>query len=467
MLLRRLSYWGSIFVGTEQTMKIEGKRKSDKRFMVAALIAGLLLGTSPIAAADAPEERWQELNQKIRILERKLELDKEVADAEAAKRAVVEAGEKGFLIRSTDGAWQLRIRGYVQADGRFFFDDNAQPLTNDLLLRRVRPVIEGTLAKYYQFRIMPEFGSGKTELQDAYLEANRWPAAKLRVGKFKPPVGLERLQSGSELLFVERAFPTSLVPNRDVGLQLAGDLNGGIFSYALAVFDGGVDGGSADGDTNDDKDFVARLFSHPFQKSGIASLKGLGIGVAGSHGNQAGALPSFKSPGQQTFFKYATATVAAGRRWRVVPQAYYYAGPFGLLTEYVRSVQEVKNGSATEDLANIAWQVAASWVVTGEEASYKGVKPKRSFAPAVGAWGALEVAARYHELQVDDKAFPVFADPAKSAKEARAWAVGFNWYLNRNVKLAADYEETKFDRGHTTGNRETENILFTRFQVAY
>ncbi len=39
--------------------------------------------------------------------------------------------------------------------------------TNDILLRRVRPIIEGTLGKNYQFRIMPGFGRGKTELLDA------------------------------------------------------------------------------------------------------------------------------------------------------------------------------------------------------------------------------------------------------------------------------------------------------------
>ncbi|MBE0501322.1 MAG: porin [Desulfuromonadales bacterium] len=355
----------------------------------------------------------------------------------------------------------------MQADGRVYLDDKPDAFTNDILLRRVRPIIEGTLGRDYQFRIMPDFGRGKTELLDTYIQSNYWPTAQFRVGKFKAPVGLERLQSGASLLFVERALPTSLVPNRDIGLQIAGDLIGGTLNYAVGVFNGGVDGGSTDGDSNDDKDVAARLFAHPFKNSGIGALQVLGIGVAGSYGNQEGSLPSFKTTGQQTFFKYATGVTADGWRWRVAPQAYWYVGPVGLLAEYVRSVQEVSNGAVTEDLANQAWQVAASWVVTGEDASFKGVKPKRSFDPNNGAWGALELAVRYNELEIDQDAFPLFADPTKSAEKAGAWTAGINWYLSSNLRVAVNYEQTEFDKGSVSGDRETEKALLTRVQVAY
>jgi len=441
---------------------------SSNRFVIYALTAALLLGTVPARAAVSPEDRWQELDQKIRILERKLEQEKEVNDKEAAKRGIVEAGEKGFSLRSPDGSWQLKLRGYLQADGRVYLDDKQDAFTNDLLLRRVRPIIEGTLGKDYQFRIMPDFGRGKTELLDAYLQTSHWSAAQVRVGKFKPPVGLERLQSATALLFIERALPTSLVPNRDVGLQVSGEFGDGVVNYALGVFNGGVDGGSADGDRNDDKDGALRLFAHPFKNTGIAALKGLGVGVAGSYGNQVGALPFFKSAGQQTFFKYITGISADGRRWRVAPQAYWYPGPVGFLAEYVRSEQDVTNGTVTRNLANQAWQVAASWVVTGEDASFKGVKPIRVFDPKNGAWGALEVAGRYNELKVDSDAFPFFADPDSAAQKASAWAAGLNWYLSRNVKVAANYEQTTFNGGSTGGgDRETEKVLLSRVQVAY
>ena len=41
---------------------------------------------------------------------------------------------------------------------------------------------------------------------------------------------------------MERALPTSLVPNRDVGVQLHGDLAGCVLHYAAAILDGAPGG---------------------------------------------------------------------------------------------------------------------------------------------------------------------------------------------------------------------------------
>ena len=92
---------------------------------------------------------------------------------------------------------------------------------------------------------MPDFGGGETELFDAYIEMTHFPEASLRVGKFKGPFGLERLQSATSLMFLERGFPTSLGPNRDVGIQLSENSERG-FSHAVGVFNGVADGGSSD-----------------------------------------------------------------------------------------------------------------------------------------------------------------------------------------------------------------------------
>src|SRR5205823_3707158 len=106
--------------------------------------------------------------------------------------------------------------------------------------------------------------------------------------KFKEPVGLERLQSGANLLFVERGLPTQLVPNRDVGVQLHGELFDGAVNYAAGLFNGVQDSGSGDSDvgSDDHKDVAARLFAQPFKKSKPGPLQGLGFGLGGSWGNQ-------------------------------------------------------------------------------------------------------------------------------------------------------------------------------------
>jgi phosphate-selective porin OprO/OprP len=428
-------------------------------------------------AAPSTDEKIQELDQKIRVLERKIEIDKEAAEEKARSAAQAVAGKDGFSLRSADGSFVLRLRGYAQFDGRFWVDDEKKPQVETFLLRRVRPIFEGTVYKIFDFRVMPDFGQGQTVLFDAYLEARFNPAFRVRAGKLKPPVGLERLQSATDILFVERALPTNLVPNRDLGVQVGGDLAGGAVSYAVGVFNGVPDLGNGDTDSNDDKDVAARLFFQPFV-AGNGPLKGLGFGVGASQGKQTGTpaatgLPGYRTPGQQTFFSYrsdgtgAGTVVADGTRFRLAPQGYFYRGPFGLLVEHTTSRQEVRRDLAAERLEHKAWQAAASWVVAGGEASFRGVNVKKVWDPAAHTYGAFELAARYSELKLDDATFPTFASLTGSARSAKAWAVGLNWCFNRNLRLLFDYEDTKFEGGAATGDREDEKIFFSRFQIAF
>jgi len=301
------------------------------------------------------------------------------------------------------------------------------------------------------------------------------------VGKFKEPVGLERLQSWNNLLFIERGLPTYLVPNRDTGIQLQGDVSDGVVQYAVGVFNGTSDGGSSDFDVDSDKDVAARVFTHPFKRSGVDAFKGLGLGVSGTYGRQEGALRNYTTLGQQQFFTWytgagtseATRNVTAdGPLWRVSPQGYYYWGPFGLLGEYVVSSHEISRAAGgpptRATIRNTAWQVAASWFLTGEENSYGRVQPKRNFDPANGGWGAFEIAARVGELDIDDDVFPLYANPAQSASGVCSWGVALNWRLNRNIKLSLDYEHTDIEGA--AGNQspfEENHIIFTRAQFAF
>ena len=444
----------------------------------SALWAALWVGGAGQVVVAETDASLETLDQKVRILERKLEIAEENAANKAKEAPTVSASAKdGFSIQSADKSFRLRLRGYVQADGRFFLDDSEDKSIDTFTLRRVRPILEGTLGKYAGFRIMPDFGEGKTVLQDAYADVNISPLASIRAGKFKAPVGLERLQSGTDIAFIERGYPTSLLPNRDVGVQLSGGVASNALTYAVGIFNGVVDGGSADADSNDAKDVAGRLFLQPFITSDHDALTGLGFGLAGTVGDPEGTqsapgLASYKSVGQQTFFSYRTGTnlastvVADGNQTRVAPQAYYYVGSFGLLGEYALSSVDVKKGDKTETLDNDGWQLVASYVLTGEKASFKGVTPFSSFDPANGTWGALEVLTRVGELNVDSNAFGDFADPKKSAETASSWGLGLNWYLNKNLKFSLDYDQTSFDGGAADGDRPDEKALFTRLQVA-
>src|SRR5207245_9149706 len=89
--------------------------------------------------------------------------------------------------------------------------------------------------------------------------------------------------------------------------------------------------------------------------------------------------------------------------------------------------------------------------------------------PNMCTWGARKLAARVNRLNVDGSAFSRgLADPTRSAREARAWAVGLNWYVNRNVKYLLNYERTTFTGGAAAGgNRRAANAFLVRSQVPF
>jgi len=433
---------------------------------------------TPPPEEPAPSSDAAALEQRLRILERKLELQAE-QEAEAAKtRPVVSVGKDGFSLRSTDGAFALKLRGYLQLDGRFYADDDARRAVDTFVVRRARPIVEGTLWRIFDFRVMPDFGGGTSALFDAYVEGRFSKLLRVRAGKFKPPLGLERSQSATDLAFVERAAPTGLAPQRDVGLQVGGEALDGHFEYQVGAFNGSIDGAMADTASSDGKDYAARIFWQPFGSAdGTPRTVDLGIGLAASRGDQSGSatapgLPSFRTAGSQTFFSYradgtATGTaIADGRRTRLLPQAWLYVGRFGALFEYTRSEQHVRRDQVERDLENEAWQTQLSWVLTGERNSFRGVEPRHPWG--AGGHGALMLTGRYSVLTIDPAAFPLFADPSRSASEQRLWSLGLSWNLVRGVRWMVDAGITEFDGGAPGGgDRPDEKALLTRFQIAF
>jgi len=470
--------------------------------VVEGVIAGAIVTVLALTAASARADELSDLRdrleaqeQKIKVLERKLELNDEAAKTAAASAPIVKAGPKGFNFASADNANQIRLRGTLHFDGRYFLDDIAPDSADTWLLRRVRPILEGTLYNIFDFRFVPDFAQGKAIVQDAYGAIRFKPWAVVTAGKFKVPVGLERFMSANDLKFIERGLPTNLVPNRDLGVQFGGDIAGGVVQYSLGVFNGVVDGGSSDAqadiELDADHDLAARIFFNPFANSDSFALRGLGFGVAATYVDVEGSaanpqLPQFRTPDQQAFFRYrgdnaATAGVneAAylnGDRLRVTPQAYYYLGRFGALAEYASVKQDVSRntgtGVVTQDLENTAWQVELSYFLTGEESAFKGFTPLTTFNVGAPGWGAFEIVARYGEMEIDPLTFAggsaSFADPSTQARKVTSYTVGVNWYFNQNFKWQIDYERSTYEGGAPNGaDRGDGEAILTRFAVGF
>ena len=450
------------------------------------------------APADAPTNaelarRVDVLDQQVKIANRKLELAQE-ASAQATPGAHVTTGERGFAIGDSSRDFELKLQGLLQVDGRRIFgsDDPAlRDKTDTFLVRRARLYFDATVLGLVDARIMPDFGNNTVALLDAYADLHPTAWLRLRVGKFKPPIGLERLQTDAYVPLPERALDSNLSAQRDVGAELWGDIANAAIHYELVWLNGNPDGTLTDIDDEHAKTYGGRLFLRPFQLGDLKAFGDLGFGVAVESGNEKGSnaitsgaaantwLPSFKSLSQNTIFTYVSSTTdatqtvfASHNHTRVNPQLYYYVGPVGLLAEWVHEYQQVQKGAVGGAVNNQAGHVTLSVAIGGDN-SYDGVRPKRAANWATKDVGAVELVVRYGWLRLDDLAFQkaVYADPSKSVKEAQEWAFGVNWWLNRNVKLYGAWGRTAFDGGAGTvaavKDRPTENVGIARVQVAF
>jgi phosphate-selective porin OprO/OprP len=435
-----------------------------------------------------PTAQVQELDQKVRVLERQRELDQQAAADAAKTQPKITLDANGFSFSSANSNFVGTLHGLLQVDSRTFFADGGGTLgKNQFLIRRARPIFTGTVFHDFDFNFTPDFGGNSATatpvIYDAYLNYHYNPAFQIEGGRFKSPVGLEALQSDGYMVLNERSLASDLVPNRDIGFELHGDLFSGRASYAAALLNGAPDYTTptpAPLAVDDDKAFAGRLFLQPFKTSDEDYLQGLGFGAGGSYEDDRGTAATsdltggYKTDGQQTFFNYATGVFASGVHWRLSPQGYYYYGPLSVLGEYVVSDQQVRTAAAKADVRNTAWEVNAGWVLTGEKAAYNGVTPLHPFNLHNGGWGAWQIVARYSALDVDGDAFPAFAT-AGSASSAHAWSVGLNWYLNRDIRVNTSFSRTTFGTGHATGagtslapiTAQPENVLFTRVQLAF
>jgi len=419
------------------------------------------VASAPVVQVSGPSN--EELETRLKVVERLRENDQEEQKAAKDKASKVDASSKGFRIEDAKGTYFLKVGGLVQATAQYYFDDSAKVLPNNYSLRRARLDVQTGLGKGVNFRLQTEFAPGASaSLLDAYLDLQPSPVYGLRIGRFTPNIGLELTQSPVKTAFTDASLASALLPIRDEGVQLQGDIGDGTLQYAVGVFNGTQDGVRADTDTEDEKEAAGRIWVTPFATWAPSVLAGLSGGVGGSAGKQTTVPASYKSPGRNKIFGYKAADTLQGWQYRLAPQAAYFLGSFGFTSELVIEKQGLRDSASvhTARFTNKAWQYTVSYVITGEDASLKGVSPSTPINGSESGFGAVEIALRVHAFDVDNKVFQRFSDPTKNVTQAVAYAGALNWYATKNVRLTTEYSVTKFDGGAKKNtDRAQENLL--------
>lgn len=121
------------------------------------------------------------------------------------------------------------------------------------------------------------------------------------------------------------------------------------------------------------------------------------------------------------------------------------------------------------ELGHEGWQLSATWFLTDEDATYRGLpRPNQPFVLGGEGWGGFELVDRIGALVADADAFPFFSESVTSAEHARSYTVGLNWCPTTHAKLFFHYSQTEFDGGAPAGrDRDDEKTFISRLQLAF
>lgn len=396
------------------------------------------------------QQQMQAMAEELKTLQKARAEDK----GKSTGTPVLAAFKDGVKFEDGSGNWQLAINGRVQFDGRAFNPDQAAADTWSL--RRARLGGTMTLYKDYSARVEGEYAGSSTSLTYAYFDINKFKAAKLRLGQFKPFYGLERATSTNFLDFQERSMADAILGGSyDRGVMLHGSPFKGVY-YSTAWINGN---NSDESDVEyDNKDLMARVTGNVAEWAGWNDSV-VHVGGFYAKGRQEGnsPIPTMRTEGRgYTFFSTADTTPNKFTdnvdRDRSGVELALSHGPVKLQGEYIRAEFEGKDFD--RDMS--AWYASLNWLVTGETfaGTYKDgvfgrLHPKQNFSFDGDGWGALQVGVRYSSFDGDDFLATNTAGTGRLAagktNDAHAWTLGANWILNPNVRMIANYVHTRFD----------------------
>lgn len=156
----------------------------------------------------------------------------------------------------------LKMFGFLQSQYSYFMEE---PARNSFKFERARIGAMGKIPydfSYYVVLELSPFISQNPYLLDAFITYERFKWAKVSLGSFKTPFGLETNTPCNGLMTVYRSTATlqMVAPFRDIGMVLMGGDNESLIAYQLGFLNGS---GLGRLDNNTTKDVVSRVLFRP------------------------------------------------------------------------------------------------------------------------------------------------------------------------------------------------------------
>jgi phosphate-selective porin OprO/OprP len=408
-------------------------------------------------------------------------------------KSVYDFDNDGFKWSTEDDEYTFGIRAMTQLDARIYQQTNQNPVSSGFYNPRSRIYFEGRFTRpiSYEFSFQNFFDT--VQLLDAYINFNYDSRFQVRMGRYKTPFTYEWYRIHVwHLLAPERSlFANNYEGNRRFGLMGWGDLFEQRLEYAVGTFDSQRNSFQP---FNDRQDVMAFLNFKPFYNREEGSwLRDLHFGGSVDAGAENQPLvpavlrtnlsPSGAGVGANSaantasvpFLAFNSNVTERGARALWELHAAYYFGGLTLLAAWQGGYESyAKAGGSPDRIPINGWFAQAGYIVTGETLRDRTlIDPLRPFDLRKGRFGlgALELTARYSELDLSRRVFTDgLADANLWTNRADMTDVGFNWYLNKFVKLYFDWEHAVFAQPvyfRPGGLQKTSDLFWLRAQVYF
>jgi phosphate-selective porin OprO/OprP len=412
----------------------------------------------PAAGQPADEQRIDNLERTVRQLN---EITNAQAEELAKPKGPKVTTKGGLTVESEDGQFSFQPFGRLHYDAAFYDQDKSK-MGDGMQLRRARLGMTGKMFGDWMYKVEADFGrdtgAGTVGVKEAWIKYIGLNPAEFLVGNVPVPFGLEQYTSDNFITFIERALPSPVfAPERLLGG--VGGYYGPNWSFAAGGY-----GRSVDSSTNlaneGDQQFVstARLTYEPILEKD--KLIHLGLGFLFENPSDAALSFSTKPESNVTAVKFLNTGAISNvdHLFEIDPELALVYGPASFQGEYfwvpvTRTQPGGTTSSPSVDLTG--WYAQVSYFLTGESrnfnpkiARFDRVTPFHNVGHD-GGWGAVELAARVSNLNLDNGPHFQFGDETD-------YTLGLNWYMNPYIRFMANYIWIR-NNASATGN--SANLL--------
>lgn len=379
----------------------------------------------------------------------------------------------GLVLRNDAHDLRFRLGGRFHLDLNFYDPDNERD--SGLRLQSTVPAFSGAWGESLDFLVRPDLtgtDDGDRVLKDAWLRFSASPAFRVCGGYFKQHYGTEFDSRIDRLALPGRSFVSYLNGAWDLGARVDGSLADDVLYYA-GYATAGV-GYQLEGDRTSDPTVGARVLLRPLAWTDIPWLAGLTAGASASYSRDHDGRIHIASP-LETSVIY-TREFRADHVIRRNFEIGYRLGRLRARWELASAdFRDISWAGQSHDLdQNAAWEGEVALALTGEDYEYAGGRERG--LPGVeeatfrnGHFGALEIAARYSNAEIDREFFDIGItgyDP--STQEVRTFTGGLNWYYRRNIRLMAAWVHIIADHELSTlGGTKRDRSVVIRLQVDF